>query len=335
MRAAVDPVTGFEIPRSWMDLCRDPHLLEKIESGLWVILADGRLLRRGLTTGTTAATACKGAILSLRQPKEAVEVPTPAGIRVTIPVKAQSGLCVATKDGGDHQFDVTHGIEIHALASPSEEIELVAGKGVGRITSPGLCASPGKLAISQSARRQIMDAISEGLEETGLKAARVEVFIPAGETLAKETLNPQLGIEGGISILGSTGFVEPWNEHLAQSRGLELTGDRVVATTGRTGLKFSRMLFPEHKAVLIGSRFDILNFREGQESVLCGLPALILKWAWPAVLEGTGCRTVAELVERDPRHKNIDLAIKEAKKRLPHTRIVLLYKDGRIFRDIL
>jgi cobalt-precorrin-5B (C1)-methyltransferase len=94
------------------------------------------------------------------------------------------------------------------------------------------------------------------------------------------------------------------------------------------------MLFPEHKAVLIGSRFDILKFEEGQESVLCGLPALILKWAWPAVLEGTGCRTVAELVDRDPCHQNISLAIREAKKKLPYTRIVLLYKDGRIFRDI-
>ncbi len=336
MPAIVDPVTGFGIPDAWIKQCIDRDVLDKISSGRWVLLADGRLLRRGLTTGTTAAAACKGAVLSLLQPRDYVEVPTPAGIRVSMPVKAREGFCTAVKDGGDHQFDVTHGTEIVASARRFKETKLAIGKGIGTISASGLCAPRGKPAISQSARQQILEAIGEGLEETGLNGARVELSVPCGEDLATKTLNPKLGVIGGLSILGSTGFVEPWNEHLSESRSCEIKGlKKVAVTTGRTGLKFSRILFPDHKAVLIGSNLDLLEFDEDQESVLCGLPALILKWSWPDVLEGTGCGTVAELVERSPGHENISLALKRAKDKLPFTRIVLLHKDGRIFRDLL
>ena len=207
----------------------------------------------------------------------------------------------------------------------------MAGSGIGRIMARGLCDEVGRPAISPSARQQIMKAISEGLEETGLAHAQVELSIPRGLELAKETLNPRLGIMGGISILGSTGFVEPWNDHFISDRALELKGaKRVVVTTGRTGLKFSRILFPDHKAVLMGSQLDRLEFEKDQESILCGLPALILKWAWPQVLEGTNYGTVAEMAEKEPQHRNITLALERAKKKLPHTRIVLLHKDGRI-----
>ncbi len=331
----IDPVTGFEIPAAWIHLCKDEDVLDRIRSGRWVLLANGRLLRRGLTTGTTAAAACKGSVISLLKPIDEVEVPTSVGIRVSLPVKAHKGFCVAVKDGGDHQFDVTHGLEIVASCVAAEKKELFIGMGIGKISSPGLCAPPGKPAISQSARRQILKAIEEGLDETGLEGAKVELSVPGGERLALKTLNPKLGVIGGISILGSTGFVEPWNEHLSDSRSGEIKGlKKVVVTTGRTGLKFSRILFPDHKAVLIGSKLDLLEFEEGQESVLCGLPALILKWAWPDVLMGTSCGTVAELVERRPDHKNIPFALKKAKERLPFTRIVLLHKDGRIFWDL-
>ncbi len=335
VKPVIDPVSGFEIPDTWIHLCKDEDVLDKIRSGRWVLLSNGRLLRRGLTTGTTAAAACKGAVVSHLMPVDDVEIPTPAGIRVSLPVKACKGFCTAVKDSGDHEFDVTHGLEIVASLVEAEETELVAGKGIGKISAPGLCAPPGKPAISQSARRQILEAIEEGLEETGLKGVRVELSVPSGESLASKTLNPKLGVIGGLSILGSTGFVEPWNEHLCDSRSGEIKGlKKVVVTTGRTGLKFSRVLFPNHNAVLIGSKLDLLEFEDGQESVLCGLPALILKWAWPDVLKGTGCGTVAELVERMPDHENISFALKKAKERLPSTRIVLLHKDGRIFWDL-
>jgi cobalt-precorrin-5B (C1)-methyltransferase len=86
--------------------------------------------------------------------------------------------------------------------------------------------------------------------------------------------------------------------------------------------------------VLVGSRLDRIKFEGDQESILCGLPALILKWAWPDVLEGTGRGTVADLVQKDPDHGNIARALEKAKKKLPNTRIVLLQKDGSIFKDI-
>jgi cobalt-precorrin-5B (C1)-methyltransferase len=331
----IDPVTSFEIPEGWLALA-GPDALQKIKSGRYVLLSDGRMLRRGLTTGTTAAAVCKGAVLSLIKDVKEVEVTTPAGIRVTLPVNAQAGVCSALKDGGDHQFDATDGIEISAEAREYPMIELKTGKGIGRISRGGLDTPKGRAAISRFAEKQIMDAIGEGIAEAGLEGITIELRVPQGEEIAIKTLNPDLGIVGGISILGSTGFVEPWNEHLGEARAEELVwgGKKVVATTGRTGLRYSRVLFPDHKAVLIGGHLDRLRFEEHQDSILCGLPALILKWAYPQVLEGTGYNTIRELIEKEPDHHHIEAALRNAKARLPFTRIVLLQRDGRIIRDL-
>lgn len=329
-----DPVTGFSIPLSWIESCPDPLAEEKIRTGRWTILSDGLLLKRGLTTGTTAAAAAKGAVISLLRATESLEVMTPAGIRVLISVRAERGQCTARKDGGDHQSDVTAGLEISAWAEPSRETVLLAGKGIGRIGAGGLCDAIGRPAISPSAKAQIMMAISEGCNEAGLEHVRVRISVPQGEQIACQTLNPKLGIVGGISILGSTGFVEPWNEHLIKERAEELKGaKKVVVSTGRTGLKLSRILFPDHEAILMGSQLDRLEFGPDQDSILCGLPALILKWAWPEILENTGYNTVAEMVEKEPGHENIALGLKKAKERLPHTRIVLLHRNGQILAE--
>ncbi|MDD1742290.1 MAG: cobalt-precorrin-5B (C(1))-methyltransferase [Methanotrichaceae archaeon] len=331
----IDPVTGFEIPKSWIELAKDPQIFEKIQSGLYVLLSNGNLLRRGLTTGTTAAAACKGAILSLHYPQDIADVMTPAGIRVKLPVNARKGFCIAIKDGGDHQFDVTHGLEIIAFAEDCDSIQLIAGKGIGRISKIDLSGPICRYAISQSARKQIMEAINESLVETKMQGAKIELSVPRGEIVAKDTLNPRLGIEGGISILGSTGFSEPWNDHLGESRMDEIRDStRIVVTTGRTGLKYSKMLFPDHKAVLLGSQLDRVEFRMDQESIVCGLPALILKWAWPQILDGTGYKTISEMIEKEPNHPQISEALKRAKAKLPDTRIILLQKDGKFFRDL-
>jgi cobalt-precorrin-5B (C1)-methyltransferase len=331
----IDPVTGFEIPRSWIELAKDPQIFEKIQSGLYVLLSDGNLLRRGLTTGTTAAAACKGAILSLYNPQEIADVMTPAGIRVKLPVKARRGFCIAIKDGGDHRFDVTRDLEFLAFAEHYDSVQLIASKGIGRFSKIDLDDQICRNAISQSARKQILEAIHEGLVKTKMRGAKVELSVPRGEIVAKDTLNPQLGIEGGISILGSTGFSEPWNDHLGKSRMDEIKDStRVVVTTGRTGLKYSRMLFPDHKAVLLGCQLDRVNFEKDQESIICGLPALILKWAWPQILDGTGYKTISELVAKEPNHPQISEALKKAKAKLPHTRIILLHKNGKFLRDL-
>lgn len=83
----------------------------------------------------------------------------------------------------------------------------------------------------------------------------------------------------------------------------------------------------------MGSQLDRLEFAPDQESILCGLPALILKWAWPGILQNTGYNTVAEMVEKEPEHENIALGLRMAKERLPYTRIVLLHRDGRILAE--
>ena len=89
LEPTVDPVTGFLIPSSWLKLCLDPQALQKIRSGRWVLLSDGKLLRRGLTTGTTAAAACKGAVLSLKRSVDSVNIETPVGLMVSMPVIAK------------------------------------------------------------------------------------------------------------------------------------------------------------------------------------------------------------------------------------------------------
>jgi cobalt-precorrin-5B (C1)-methyltransferase len=192
----------------------------------------------------------------------------------------------------------------------------------------------GKPAISQSAYKQIIKAMQEGLEATGLTGAFVELTVPKGLEIAKKTLNPRIGVVDGISILGSTGFVEPWNEHLGETRSEDIKIlKKVVVTTGRTGLKYSRMLFPDHQAVLLGNHLDKIQFKKEQDSIICGLPALILKWAMPEIIDKTGYKTVAEMIELEPNHPNIDTAIEKANSRFPFTRIVLLHRDGRILKD--
>ncbi|MGB3944060.1 MAG: cobalt-precorrin-5B (C(1))-methyltransferase [Methanothrix sp.] len=356
----IDPVSGLSIPSGWVERSADPEVLEKVKSGLWALLSDGTLLARGLTTGTTAAAAAKGAVVSLKVPVDEVTVLTPAGIRVAVPVEGRGGSCTAVKIGGDHDSDVTAGAVISARAArvtgeidageeigpenaksrppkfkgPEDGIEIAAGPGIGRIGTRGLCAPPGKPAISPSARREIIGAIQEGMGMAGIGAVRVVLSVRDGEDIAEKTMNPEVGVVGGISILGSTGFVEPWNEHLAESREAEiLVPERVVVTTGRVGLKYSRFLFPGHVAVLAGNRLDRIRFREDQESVLCGLPALVLKWGMPDILAGTGYGTVAEMVDKEPEHPRIDEGLRKVKERLPKTRIVLLNRDGSILRD--
>jgi len=115
------------------------------------------------------------------------------GLRVSVPVIAKDGFCVAVKERSDHQFDITAGLEIVAQAHLSEKIELVAGKGVGRIMAKGLCQELGKPAISSSARRQIMSAIEEGMRQTCLAGTRVELSVPRGLDLGREDPQPQPG----------------------------------------------------------------------------------------------------------------------------------------------
>jgi cobalt-precorrin-5B (C1)-methyltransferase len=114
----IDIINNFQIPEEWVKKANIPEeeLTAMISSGRYVLLSDGSLLRRGYTTGTTAAAAAKAAVKSLRMDISEISVPTPAGIRAILPVIAKDGRASAIKDSGDHASDVTGGIEIIAEA---------------------------------------------------------------------------------------------------------------------------------------------------------------------------------------------------------------------------
>jgi cobalt-precorrin-5B (C1)-methyltransferase len=296
-----------------------------ISSGCYVFLSDGRLLRRGYTTGTTAAAAAKAAVLSLIKEVCEIEVKTPIGLRVKLSVRTEKGKAFAYKFSGDHATDVTNKIEIIACAKENNTILINAGKGIGM--------KKGSPAINPSPMHQIEEAIKEALIETGLKGADVIISVPMGETIAKKTLNEKIGITGGISILGTTGFVEPWNEHLGEMKEeLIKNAKRLILTTGRIGMCFSHMLFPDYTVILIGSDISRGIAASNGEVIICGLPGLILKWAKPDILKKIGHLTVQEMIDSDPEDPIIDLALDEAVKK-SRKRIVLLYRNGTILRD--
>lgn len=323
----IDPVNNFQIPDEWVKRARIPikELDARISSGRFVLLSDGSLLKRGYTTGTTAAAAVKASVLSLKKKVSEVSVPTLAGIRAILPVLAKNGKASATKDPGDHAFDVTGGIKIIAEAREHDSIVIKAGMGIG--------SKKGIPAINPYPMRQIEAAVREALSETEMKGAYVIISVPDGEEIAKKTLNGKLGITGGISILGTTGFVEPWNEHLGEMKEeLIRSADKLILTTGRLGMRFSHVLFPGYEVVLIGSDISRgLKATKG-EVIICGLPGLILKWAFPGILKDSGYLTVQEMIEADTKNPLIDKALERAVK-LSGKRVVLLNRDGTILRD--
>ncbi len=175
-------------------------------------------LRSGITTGSCAAAAAKVALLAARgEVPELVEITTPAGTILQIPVQSaqgsgHAGRASVIKDAGDDP-DITHGVEIFAevqLTPEQPEIVFRAGAGIGTVTLPGLQIPVGEPAINPVPRQMIINAI-QPLLPAGCGAI-VTLSIPEGENLARRTLNPTLGIVGGLSIIGTTGIVEPMSE---------------------------------------------------------------------------------------------------------------------------
>ena len=174
-------------------------------------------MRCGYTTGTCAAGAARAAAEALLRGGFPVQigVDTPAGIPVLLDIESPTrgadwASCGVRKDAGD-DCDVTDGALIVATVSriPSG-IEIDGGAGVGRVTRPGLNQPVGAAAINSGPRQMIAEQARQALREAGADCGlRIVISAPEGETLAAKTFNPRLGIEGGISILGSTGIVRP------------------------------------------------------------------------------------------------------------------------------
>lgn len=238
---------------------------------------EGNALRRGWTTGacaTAAAKAAYGALLNGAFP-DPVEITLPGGRAVSFclcreELGAGFALAAVEKDAGDDP-DVTHGALIHARVSrrsgDGAGIHFHAGTGVGTVTKAGLPIPVGAAAVNPVPRAMIIAALS-GLADSAGEAPDldVEISVPGGEAMAERTMNPRLGILGGISILGTTGIVIPYScaawiasihqgIDVARAAGLGHLG----AATGRT----SEAALQKHFGFSDGALIDMGDFAGG------------------------------------------------------------------------
>ena len=227
------------------------------------VLKDGKKLFFGYTTGTCAAAAAKAAVYMLLTGKKAeyVHISTPKGIELELETEdahfdGKTAVCAVRKYSGDDP-DVTDGLLIYAKVrlTQDHEIKITGGKGVGRVTKPGLKQRIGEPAINPVPMEMIRRAASEAMDDIGESCgAEIEISVPNGEETAKKTFNPKLGITGGISILGTSGIVEPMSEEaLVGSIELEirqkhtLGEDTLLLTPGNYGADFLRNTFGIHE----------------------------------------------------------------------------------------
>jgi cobalt-precorrin-5B (C1)-methyltransferase len=330
-----DPVSGFEYPEDWVKRCTDPEQLRLAEQGLAVLTSSGTVLCRGFTTGTTAAAAAKAAVLSLVADTGSVELTLPGGIPVTVPVTGKGGHGSGKKFSGDYPSDVTAGLEFTAVATREPgSITILFGDGIGRFSRDTPRYKKGAPAVSPPALTAIVRAVQEALDTIGETGISVKISAPLGAAIADKTLNPKVGVEGGISVLGTTGLVEPWDDHLTESTtGRIARADRPVLTTGRIGLRFSRLLFSDREVILIGGKLkEALDAARG-DVTLCGLPALILRHINPAILEGSGYMTVEELAESPQFPAIVSSTLAEFRKIRPNVTVVLINRDGNVIGE--
>lgn len=227
-------------------------------------------LRQGYTTGTCAQAAVKAAaqiLLGLRKEEEvrSVQVDLPRGRRLELKVldirteyRRGQALpvavsCAVKKDSGDDP-DITNGVLVYGKvtrtegAGPKRQITVDGGAGIGRVTKPGLEQPVGAAAINSVPRRMIEREIESICEEAGcIQGMHAIISIPGGEELAKKTFNPRLGVEGGLSVLGTSGIVEPMSEQaLVDTIRLDMKvklsekrrEKRLIVTPGNYGLEF-------------------------------------------------------------------------------------------------
>ncbi len=217
-------------------------------------------LRQGYTTGACATAATKAALTVLITGETLTEttIYLPVGKFATFQVKncemfEQSVIATVVKDGGDDP-DATHRALIMSQVSWSKQpgITLDGGKGVGRVTKPGLPIPVGEAAINPVPRKMITETVQDVLNNYGIdKGINVIVSVPDGEEIAKKTLNSRLGIIGGISILGTRGIVVPFSTSaykasIAQAIRVARASkcEHLVITTGGRSEKYAMKQFP-------------------------------------------------------------------------------------------
>lgn len=216
---------------------------------------NGRLLRRGYTTGSCAAAAAGAAawMLLAQTKRETYSLVTPAKTVLNLRIRDQtfdgdSAACAVQKYSGDDP-DATRGVLVFASARRAPAgIHIDGGEGVGRVTKPGLDQPVGSAAINSTPRRMIAGECQAVCAELGYDGGlEVVISVPGGEALAQKTFNPRVGILGGISILGTSGMVEPMSEKAwadsmrVEMRQLFAEGRRdLLITVGNFAAGFAR-----------------------------------------------------------------------------------------------
>lgn len=243
----------------------------------YYVVRNQKKLRFGYTTGSCAAGAARGAaeLLLGEDEIEEAELMTPKGILLHLELldmkrDENAASCAVRKDAGDDP-DTTNGILVYAkvekfqIRSDMEDrIVIDGGTGVGRVTKPGLSQKIGEAAINPVPRAMILQAVEEIADryhyEGGLK---VTISVPEGEKIARKTFNPRLGIVGGISILGTSGIVEPMSEKaLIDSIRVEMSqhaamGEQyMLVTPGNYGADYLR----EHMALPFEKNIKCSNY---------------------------------------------------------------------------
>ena len=255
-------------------------------------MSGGNATRNGITTGTCAAAASKASAIHLVSgsfPKN-VKVRNLDGLEFNVDVFREGKYFGVIKDSGDDKADVTGGVKVLArveISDGEDNIEFVAGEGVGIVTLPGLKVPPGQPAINPVPREMIAIAVREVIPRQSL---RITIAIPKGQEIAKRTFNPRLGIVGGLSILGTTGIVKPMNEKaLLDSLTLELRMinalgfSEIYVTFAGTGEKFTRRIFHvEGRNIIqcgnyIGHVLDEAAKLGFKRATICGNPGKLLK----------------------------------------------------------
>jgi cobalt-precorrin-5B (C1)-methyltransferase len=248
------------------------------------------LKRFGITTGAAASAASKAASLALLGNKvSSVTIPTPLGIRIEIPVEEVNIMggeaCAKVRKFSGDNPDILNGVEIISCVKLTNEtdIEVQGGEGIGVITRPGLKVGVGKKAINPIPLKMIKDALREVIKEGG---AKVRIEVPKGVELSKMTMNKDVGIVDGISILGTTGIETPvsdedYLDHInCELKVIRANSDKVVISPGNTGSLYSSRIYP-NIVVKVGDRVGdsiSLALKMGFRNVICaGLPGKLVK----------------------------------------------------------
>lgn len=259
-----------------------------------------RFSRSGYTTGSCAAAGCAAAAGLLLGGERAVSVllRTPRGLTLEIPVaevtRGESfARAVVVKDAGDDP-DITHGMRVVSEVSRiNAGFEIRGGEGVGVVTKPGLRCAVGEPAINPVPRAMILRELEAACARRGyLGGLRAVISIPRGRAAAERTMNPRLGVQGGLSILGTTGIVEPMSERaMVETVRLEIgqrraLGERaLVLAPGNYGLDFAKRAFglPEKKPVkcsnFIGEALDSAVAAGFRDILLIGHAGKLVKLA--------------------------------------------------------